>query len=633
MKLLLFMTRGMSLTAWRDNGSLKRELALYAELARRGVSISIISWGRGEDAAVVAAFPWLRVYENRWKLPPDQYERWMPLLHALPLAQAGIIKSNQVSGADCALRCARFWQKPFVARCGYLWSTFCERQQSPELSRVQEIERSVFAGCGAAIVTTAPMKACLTAQYAVPESRITVIPNYVPREYYAAPLPISESHPVVTQVGRLSEQKNLFSLMEACVGLGVTLQLVGDGELKDALQARAAELGLDVVFRGNVPHEALPDILGKSTVCTLVSLYEGHPKALIEAMARGCAVLAARVEGIEPLIRDGENGLLCATDAASIREGLKRLLSDAALRERLGRAARESAMRFSINHIVEQELALYGRMPVPGWCRKWQAALSMPVRLLSAAARKAFASIQSRMRWVETVPLALIRFLIRRKTPADALRYLFGLEDQLYALESAQAIAYDGGVHTKHRHTRYHDFFIERLQPGETVCDIGSGNGFLAYDMAARAGAVVPGIELNSTQVAAARERYAHPRVTFVQGDALKDVPAEMFDTVVLSNVLEHLPERAAFLRSVRMRVHPRRFLLRVPLFERDWRVPLKKELGIEWRLDLTHETEYTEEAFRNELEQAGLHITELHIRWGEIWCEAHADADAGHTL
>ena len=82
----------------------------------------------------------------------------MPLLHALPLAQAGIIKSNQVSGADCALRCARFWQKPFVARCGYLWSTFCERQQSPELSRVQEIERSVFAGCGAAIVTTAPMK-------------------------------------------------------------------------------------------------------------------------------------------------------------------------------------------------------------------------------------------------------------------------------------------------------------------------------------------------------------------------------------------------------------------------------------------------------------------------------------------
>ena len=42
MKLLLFMTRGMSLTAWRDNGSLKRELALYAELARRGVSISII---------------------------------------------------------------------------------------------------------------------------------------------------------------------------------------------------------------------------------------------------------------------------------------------------------------------------------------------------------------------------------------------------------------------------------------------------------------------------------------------------------------------------------------------------------------------------------------------------------------
>ena len=68
--------------------------------------------------------------------------------------------------------------------------------------------------------------------------------------------------------------------------------------------------------------------------------------------------------------------------------------------------------------------------------------------------------------------------------------------------------------------------------------------------------------------------------------------------------------------------VHPSRFLIRVPVFERDWRVPLKRELGVEWRLDPTHETEYTLESFEKEMAAAGLRITYQEVRWGEIWAE-----------
>lgn len=91
---------------------------------------------------------------------------------------------------------------------------------------------------------------------------------------------------------------------------------------------------------------------------------------------------------------------------------------------------------------------------------------------------------------------------------------------------------------------------------------------------------------------------------------------------VVLSNVLEHLPRRPAFLRQIQQLVKPSRILIRVPLFERDWRVPLKRELGVEWRLDQTHETEYTLESFAEEMAAAGLHITHQQVRWGEIWAE-----------
>ncbi len=74
--------------------------------------------------------------------------------------------------------------------------------------------------------------------------------------------------------------------------------------------------------------------------------------------------------------------------------------------------------------------------------------------------------------------------------------------------------------------------------------------------------------------------------------------------------------------------MNPKRFLIRIPLFEREWRVPLKKELGVEWRLDTTHETEYTLESFSSEISEAGLRITHQEVRWGEIWAEVHSNKE-----
>ena len=95
------------------------------------------------------------------------------------------------------------------------------------------------------------------------------------------------------------------------------------------------------------------------------------------------------------------------------------------------------------------------------------------------------------------------------------------------------------------------------------------------------------------------------------------------FDVVILSNVLEHLEDRPVFLRRLVRAVQPKRILIRVPLFERDWRVPLKEELGMDYRLDPTHYTEYTLESFASEIQAAHLMLTRQEVRWGEIWAEA----------
>lgn len=224
---------------------------------------------------------------------------------------------------------------------------------------------------------------------------------------------------------------------------------------------------------------------------------------------------------------------------------------------------------------------------------------------------------------LEDYLLALVKERADSLTPDEALRFLFRLDARLYSIHGQKSSEYGGGVHTKHRHMRYHDFFVNRIQAGEHVLDIGCGNGALAYDVAEISGAQVVGIDLNVNHLAIARKRFSHPRIRYVLGDALKDLPEEKFDVVILSNVLEHLPERPQFLRRVQEAVHPKRFLIRIPMFERDWRVPLKKELGVEWRLDLTHEIEYTLEGFEQEMKEADLFISYKEIRWGEIWAEA----------
>jgi len=207
--------------------------------------------------------------------------------------------------------------------------------------------------------------------------------------------------------------------------------------------------------------------------------------------------------------------------------------------------------------------------------------------------------------------------------PDEALRFLFRVEDFIEKIIGQTAIRYDNGLHVKHRLTRYHDFFVKRIKPGERVIDIGCGAGAVAHSVVERSGAQVVGIDLSINKIKKAREQYPHPLLKFCVGDALRDLPEDHFEVIILSNVLEHLPKRPDFLRRL-VEVHkPSRILIRVPTFEKNWQIPCKQELGVKWWGDNTHKTEYTQESFAAEMESAGLKITYKEIRWGEIWSEA----------
>jgi SAM-dependent methyltransferase len=207
--------------------------------------------------------------------------------------------------------------------------------------------------------------------------------------------------------------------------------------------------------------------------------------------------------------------------------------------------------------------------------------------------------------------------------PRTALRNLFRLLDHLERELDHAAIRLDHGIHAKHRLTRYHDFFVQRIPAGSKVLDVGCGIAEVARSIASKVHNVsVVGIDNDRPRLDKARALGLPANLTLVEGLAPRDLPPGGFDVVVLSNVLEHVDDRVGLLKALAQTCAPVRMLVRVPLFERDWRLPLRRELGVDFRSDPTHCIEHTLAEFEAEVAAAGLRVVERQTLWGEIWAE-----------
>ncbi|RJP55276.1 MAG: class I SAM-dependent methyltransferase [Anaerolineaceae bacterium] len=228
-------------------------------------------------------------------------------------------------------------------------------------------------------------------------------------------------------------------------------------------------------------------------------------------------------------------------------------------------------------------------------------------------------------------PRSLRRFIVKSMIgaeqsadPREATKWLLGIYDFINYEIDSQCKRWGDGVHIKHEvMDGIHSFFYERIEKGDNVLDLGCGYGALAHAIAVNADARVLAIDFDAGQIEFGKKRFNHPNIQFAVGDVFKDIPkGGTFDTIVLSSVLEHLKSRPEFLKDLTARFKPKKFLIRVPTFERHLQAALKKELGLFPYTDDTHELEYSKDIFYEEMKQAGLEVKYFEIRWADIWAE-----------
>jgi glycosyltransferase involved in cell wall biosynthesis len=122
------------------------------------------------------------------------------------------------------------------------------------------------------------------------------------------------------------------------------LRLVGRGTMREVAEGLVMEFPGRVTWTESLTTLQVAAAMDEATALVLPSRSEGLPRIVVEAFCRGRAVVGTRAGGIPDIVEDGVNGLLVAPeDAAALADALVRLLSDAALAERLGHGARQTA--------------------------------------------------------------------------------------------------------------------------------------------------------------------------------------------------------------------------------------------------------------------------------------------------
>jgi glycosyltransferase involved in cell wall biosynthesis len=168
-----------------------------------------------------------------------------------------------------------------------------------------------------------------------------------------AELGIAPDALVVGSIARLFELKGHAELLAAAPALlqavpKAVFLLLGDGILREALEAQATALGVRerVVFAGLVPPREICRYTAQMEVLLHLSLREGLPRAVVQGLASGIPAVAYPLDGTPEVLKHGETGLLCPVkDIAAIVAALSELLLDPAKRRAMGQRGQDEVRK------------------------------------------------------------------------------------------------------------------------------------------------------------------------------------------------------------------------------------------------------------------------------------------------
>ena len=346
---------------------------LLGRLARCGdlkLSVVLFNGGRLEQELNELGIP-VEVYpEQQW----GSARIFSKLMRGFQKDTPQIVHTHKYKDTILAAPAARLCGVPVVIRTVHGLSEPFRGMQALCMHIYQSLERVVHASMVDAIIGVSSQ---IAHQYRSMSGRpqVVCIHNGVElkrplaanqRAVKRRELRLAEDTCAIGAVGRLTPVKGLHDLLQAARRLldenaNLKVFLIGDGPLREDLEAQAVALGIhnNVELLGH--REDTDELMQALDIFVLPSLSEGIPMALLEAMAASRPVVASRVGGVPEIITDGIDGCLVrAMDAEDLAACCQRLIDSPDLARSMGDEARRRVERdFSAAGMADQVVALY----------------------------------------------------------------------------------------------------------------------------------------------------------------------------------------------------------------------------------------------------------------------------------
>tara|TARA_B110000008_G_scaffold193156_1_gene191853 strand:+ start:340 stop:1470 length:1131 start_codon:yes stop_codon:yes gene_type:complete len=353
-----------SLKVWELSGALERELMYFEKLYKDyKIEHSIFTYGGFDDLNYInnesiTIYPMFSVFK---KTESKIITFLLSIIYPFKMRKKlknniDIIKVNQLTGAWVGIILSIILKKPLYIRTGYDQYLFSIKDGKNVLKRFFFYFLTYIAliFCDIYSVTSKSDFEFITNKYRFNKSKLIYRPNWVPLNNSFNSKKRNEK--TILSVGRLEEQKNYKYLIDEVKNTNFSIEIIGDGSLEKTLVSYAKENGVDLNIVSKKNYLELLEIYNDYQYFVLPSFYEGNPKVLIEAMSKGCIVLASNISNHTEIIRNNNTGIIFDLNKGSLKHSLERLDANIELRKSIALSAREETnSKFSIDKAAMSE--------------------------------------------------------------------------------------------------------------------------------------------------------------------------------------------------------------------------------------------------------------------------------------
>jgi glycosyltransferase involved in cell wall biosynthesis len=321
MNLAVLLTRNTSLDNWMDNGSLKRELAVYVELIKNKYVDNIYLLNNGSCSDITQEYIHkesknFKIISIQNKYPLTNIFEWLFLIKSLK--KIDLFISNQLDGSFVILMLSVILKKKFIYRSGYSLVEFLKRDKKFLKYIYYLVYEKIICILATKIIVTSNKHSVLLKRF---KKKVLKINNYVDESVFNNCDDNIRTNDILW-VGRYEKQKNIINLSHALNEIKeVKVKFIGEGSLKKVV-SHIINDNSGFSLEGRLSSKDLAQQMRSSKIFVLPSLYEGNPKILIEAMASGCLVIASKGEGISDLVSEKEVIFIDGFSSDSIKDAI-----------------------------------------------------------------------------------------------------------------------------------------------------------------------------------------------------------------------------------------------------------------------------------------------------------------------